>query len=248
MDIQDVLDRLKHPKRGLPALLQGASREGTKTIKEALELLDYFERLQDSVDRLWYELDDNNVLHAKNLERFSGEKDGCDLIAACFAVHAVVNFLRSSPTKSLTTADRRKRFKILDELRQALVDLMEGSGPPPMLRPQPKDRGRRADVSSVLAVKGVLAGLMTCQQRAGMSRHQAAKWISDNMSPKLASRISRKPITARMVEEWLDRFGGKHAEQNAARRAYLIWSHDFPGLTKEKFKAITERIAAGDDF
>jgi hypothetical protein len=52
-----------------------------------------------------------------------------------------------------------------------------------------------------------------------MSRHQAAKGIADNMSPALASRISRKPITARMVEEWLDRFGGKHAEPNAARKA-----------------------------
>jgi len=53
MDIQDVLDRLKHPKRGLPALLQGPSREGTKTIKEALELFDYLELLQWSVDDLW---------------------------------------------------------------------------------------------------------------------------------------------------------------------------------------------------
>ena len=78
-----------------------------------------------------------------------------------------------------------------------------------MLRPQGKNRGRRADVSSVLVLKGILAGLMHRQQRAGLSRYQAAKWIADNMSPKLASVISRQPISAGMVEEWLDRFGGQ---------------------------------------
>ena len=46
MNPQDVFDRLKHPKRGLPALLQDVSRKGSKTIKEALELLDYLELLQ----------------------------------------------------------------------------------------------------------------------------------------------------------------------------------------------------------
>ena len=52
-----------------------------------------------------------------------------------------------------------------------------------------------------------------------------------------------------MVEEWLDRFGGKHAEQDAGRKAYLVWSQDSspltgsPPLTKEQFKTITERMA-----
>jgi hypothetical protein len=246
MNTQDVFDRLKHPKRGLPALLQEVSGKGAKTIKEALELLDYLELLQGSVDDLWYELADNSATRAKSLARFPDDKHGSDLLAAFLAVDAVIDFLRFSPNQSLSTADRHKRLKILGELRQALLDLVEG-GAPTMLRPQLKDRGRRADVSSVLGLKGVLAGLMHCQQRAGMSRHQAAKWIADNMSPKLASRISRKPITARMVEEWLDRFGGKHADQNAARGAYLAWSQSWESLplTKAKFKAMTERIAEG---
>jgi hypothetical protein len=246
MNPQDVFDRLKHPKRGLPSLLQDVSRKGSKTIKEALELLDYLELLQDSVDDLWDKLADNRAFHVKNLARFSDYEHEVDLVAAVLAVDAVVDFLQFSPTKSLGTADRHKRFKILDELRQALRDLSEGGAPAPMLRPQSKGSGRRADVSPVLALKGVLAGLMQRQQRAGMSRHQAAKWIVDNMSPKLASRISRKPITARTVEEWLDRFGGKSAEPNAARKAYLVWSGDSPPLTKERFKTMTERIAAGD--
>jgi hypothetical protein len=247
MNPQDVFDRLKHPKRGLPALLQDVSRKGSKTIKEALELLDYLELLQDSVDDLWDKLADNHVGHLDDLKRFPQDKPSCDLVAAFLAIDAVINFLRFSPGKSLSISDRRKRFKILDELRQALFDLSEGGAPAPMLMPQSKGSGRRADVSSVLAVKGLLAGLMHRQQRVGMSRPQAAKWIVDNMSPKLASRISRKRITPRMVEEWLDRFGGRHAEQNAARKTYLVWSRDDPTpLTKELFKTITERLATGD--
>jgi hypothetical protein len=71
MNTQDVFDRLRDPKRGLPALLQDVSRKGSKTIKEALELLDHIELLQWSVDQLWEDLDDNRALHAKNLARFS---------------------------------------------------------------------------------------------------------------------------------------------------------------------------------
>jgi len=156
MNTQDVFDRLKHPKRGLPALLQDGSRKGAKTIKEALELLDYLEMLQWSVDDLWDELADNDALHAKDLARFSDDKDGCDLIATVRAADAVINFLRFSPSKSISTVERHK---ILDELRRVLFDLFEGGAPAPMLRPQRK-KGRRPDVSSVLSVKGVLAGLM----------------------------------------------------------------------------------------
>jgi hypothetical protein len=128
-------DRLRDPKRGLPALLQDVSRKGSKTIKEALELLDHIELLQWSVDELWEDLDDNRALHAKNLARFSNDKPGCDQVAAVFALIAVINFLRSSPSNSPATAwgDRRKRFKILDEFRQALLDLSEVSAPAPML-------------------------------------------------------------------------------------------------------------------
>jgi hypothetical protein len=243
---QDVFDLLTHAKSGLLALRKGVSRKGAKTVKEALELFDYFELLQDSVDRLWDDLADNAAFRVQNLSRFSEDKQACDLFAAVLAVNAVIDFLRFSPTRSLSIVDRHNRLKIFDELRQALLDLGEGGAPAQMLRPQPKNRGRRADVPSVLSLKGVLAGLMHCQQRAGMSRHQAAKWIADNMSPKLAERISRKPITARMVEEWLDRFGGKYAEQDAGRKAYLLWSQDFRPLTKQLFKTITERLATGD--
>ena len=100
-------------------------------------------------------------------------------------------------------------------------------------------RGRRPDVSLVLGLKGILAGLMERKQREGMTREEAARWIADNTPPKLAARISRKPITARSVEEWRDRFGGKHGPQDTARKAYLVWSQESSQLTKKDFKRIS---------
>jgi hypothetical protein len=245
MSTEDVLNRLDHAKKELAAVLQTAPRKRARGIKEILALLDYFELLQWAVDQLWDDLEDNNVWHADNLSLFSDDKDLCDLIAAVIALDKVIDFLRFSPGMP-SINDRRKRFKILHDLRQVLFDLSEGGAPAPMLRPGSNPSGRPADVSTVLAMKGILAALMHLKQRAGMARLEAAKWIADNVSPKFASRISRKPITPRMVEEWLDRFGGKHAEQDAARKAYLVWSDYSAPLTKERFRTLTERIATGD--
>jgi hypothetical protein len=243
MSTQDVLNRLKHPKRGLPGLLRGGSRKGAKTIKEALELLRYFELLWWSTSELWYQLDHVRVCRERDVARSPADKPACDRVAALLAVDAVISFLQFSPS-SLSTEERRERFESLQKLKTALRDLCEGAAPALMLRPLGSGSGRRADVSSIVGLKGLLAGVMRRQQSAGMSRRQAAKWIVDNISPRLASRISRKPITPRMVEEWLDRYGGKHAEQNIARKAYLVWSDErLSPPTKEEFKAITEELA-----
>ena len=85
------------------------------------------------------------------------------------------------------------------------------------------DNGRPPDSRSILSVKGALAGMMHAEQAAGMSRLKAAKHIANNIAPNLAIRISRKPVTPRAVEEWLDRFGGDHVEDTVARRAYRVW-------------------------
>ena len=246
MNKNDSCAWLDEAKSGLRALGKGTSREDRKAIKQTLELLNYFDLLQGSVDDLWRELSRNSAVHVTKLTRFPDHKQGWDILAAIYALNAVLDFLRFSPSKSVMYEDRYRRFKILDELRQALLDLAEGGAPAPILRSLHKTRGRRADGSLVLAMKGILAALMHRQQCAGMSRHQAAKWIADNMSPKLAVRISQKPITSRVVEEWLDRFGGQHAEHDSGRKAYLVWSQDTSPLTKKLFRTITERIAAGD--
>jgi hypothetical protein len=205
----------------------------------------YFQSLQDAVDELWDNLSDNSKRHASYLIQFPSNRSDCDLVAAAGALRVVLDFLRSSPTNSLDHSDRLSCFRILEELQRALVDLLEGSAPAPILRSRKKRSGRRADVSSTLTLKGIIAGLMQSKIRAGMTRAQAANWIVQNMSPKLAERISTKRVTPRMVEEWLDRFGGKHGEQNAARKAYKVWSQNSPTLTKQKFKKITERLGAG---
>ena len=215
-----------------------------KPLPKSLGRNDYFALLQDAVDNLWDGLAANSEGHANDLTQFPYDRAGCDLLAAIGALQTVLDFLRFSPTKSLEWSDRRKCSRILEELKHALFDLWEGSAPAPILMARKKGKGRRADVSSTLAIKGHLAGLMYCQVHAGMTREQAAKWIVNNMSPKLAPRISRKPTTARMVEEWLDRFGGKHAEQNAAREAYQAWSQDPPKLTKQLLLRFTESLAS----
>lgn len=220
----------------------------TKAIRRRWKRDDYFELLQDAVDTLWDDLAENSTSHADCLTQFPSNRSDCDLLAAIGSLRIVLDFLRFSPTISLEYSDRHNRFRFVEELRQALVDLLEGSAPAPILRARKKRSGRRADVSSTLTLKGILAGLMQCQLRTGMTRAQAANWIAQNMSPRLAKRISTKPVTPRMVEEWLDRFGGEYGEPNAARRAYEVWSQDSPPLTKQKFRRITERLGSGDIY
>jgi hypothetical protein len=96
-----------------------------------------------------------------------------------------------------------------------------------------------------MAIKGALAGMMRTLQDVGTLRDAAANLIARNLSPELTARISRKPITARTVEEWADRFGGDYAEENSGRRAYRTWSRGSLGrpLNGQKIREITERMA-----
>src|SRR4051812_37970764 len=113
--------------------------------------IDHFELLQDAVDKLWDDLEDTSAFYAKLAARFPSEKHNRDLWAAVCSLDAVIQFLRIAPVGNSPSTHDRKHFKILEELRRALFDLSEGGLPAPMLRPQSKGRGRRADVSSVLA-------------------------------------------------------------------------------------------------
>jgi hypothetical protein len=225
-----------------------------KSIKDILKGLDglgldHFDNLQDSLDELWDNLDENSVRHANDLAQFPSDQHGCDLFAAIVALAAVIDFLMFSPRKSSGPDDRHQSLRILLELRRNLVALYEGGALPPMFRSRIKGSGRRADVSSILTIKGILAGLMRRQQCAGMSRSEAASWIANNVSPKLAARLSRTAITPRIVSEWSVRYGGEHGENGVARKAYEVWSHDdHRPLTKQKFKMITERLATGDFY
>jgi hypothetical protein len=110
-----------------------------------------------------------------------------------------------------------------------------------MLLPLRRGSGRRPDVPTVISGKGIIAGMMRVQMTAGMSRDRAAAWIVKHISPKLAVQLSGRPLTARMVTEWLDRYGGNFAEADAGRRSYLIWAKG-EAVSAEKFRDITEKI------
>ena len=241
MNEKSFWDRLTRIQKELPVLLKEVPHNRVRTIKEAIDLLDYLELLHDVFDDLWNSLADNRARHLEDLARFPDEKPNCDLVAAIVALNAAVTFLRYCPKSAIAGRRPYSYLKISEDLSRALSDLSEGGAPAPMLRPL-TIKGRRPDVSLVLGLKGILAGLMERKQREGMTRQEAARWIADNTPPKLAARISRKPITARSVEEWRDRFGGKHAPQDTARKAYLVWSQESSQLTKKDFKRITEGL------
>ena len=241
MNEKSFWDRLTRTQKELPFFLKEVPHNRVRTIKEAIDLLDYLELLHDVFDDLWNELANNWARHEETLARFPDERPYRDLVAIIVALNAVVKFLRLCPKSAITAGRPYSYFKILEKLSQALSHLREGGAPEPMLRPL-TTRGRPPDVSLVLGLKGILAALMDQKQREGMSRGEAARWIADNTPPKLAARISRKPITARMVKEWRDRFGGKQGEQGPARKAYLVWSRDSDQLTKQDFKTITKNL------
>jgi hypothetical protein len=84
---------------------------------------------------------------------------------AAFGTFGATSFRFYAPSAGTAIARRSADFTGL--LRQARFDLTDGGAPVPMLRPQSKDRGRRADVPNVSGLKSVLAGLMHRQQREG---------------------------------------------------------------------------------
>ena len=142
--------------------------------------------------------------HESETNKFPEQMGKVDLGACICALEAVIEFL----------ADRVVSRNLV-HLRSALLEIAAGASPAAMFQPEEHGRrGRRVDAPLVVKAKGMLAGRCKCSRCLGMSRQEAAEWIVRNVSPKLATRISSKPLTARMVEEWLDRFGGTFGERH----------------------------------
>jgi hypothetical protein len=170
-------------------------------------------------------------IHELALASHPGESGEADLVACILALDAVRHFLGVLvPCHTLTL------------LGTGLSELLVVGTSPAMFLPLSRAMGRRSDAAPVMAAKGILAAMMHAQQSAGMSRENAAKWIVRYTSPTLAGRISGKPLTPRMVEEWLDRYGGAFAESNAGRKSYLTWSRS-DAVSAKRFRDITERLA-----
>ena len=221
-EICDDLEKLTRKK------LQGREVE---TIRAAIERLTRFGEIGVELTILNFELAKIDKVHEVEEANDPYEKGKIELVASALALKEVCSFLSMiAPSHSLTL------------LQNALAELVLGGAPAAMFAPLNDLNNRPPDSPSVMAVKGALAGMMHIQQSAGMSREQAAHWIARNISPNLVVRISRKPISARSVEEWLDRYGGDFAANNAGRKSYCTWSRG-EAVSAAKFRDITERMA-----
>jgi hypothetical protein len=215
----------------LERLEKKASSSNAKTIAAALESLRGHIKYIGDLRILAQALIEIQNDHESQIEAFPSYKNQLDLAASILAFDAVIDFLHM-----------RALSPNLLALRTALIELAVGAAPVAMLQAEPRGKGRRVDSPMVGYAKGILAGMMDVQLSTGMSRQEAAQWIARNVSPELARKISSKPITARMVEEWRDRYGGPSGEEGLAREKYLLWRNHDP-VSAQRFREITEQHA-----
>jgi hypothetical protein len=215
----------------LRRLAKKARGRDAKTLAAALGVL--HEHIKDTTDlrTLGHSLIEIENEHEFESEEFQDQGAQVDLGASILALEAVTDFLSG-----------RVVSRNLDHLRTALLEIVAGAAPAAMFQPEEHGKGRRDDSPSVLRAKGLLAGMMEVQCSTGMTRQEAAEWIARNVSRELALRISSKPITPRIVEEWRDRYGGAFGEKGIARDSFLLWrAHD--AVSPRRFREITEHEA-----
>jgi hypothetical protein len=221
--ISDDLRRLGKKLRGRDA----------DAIDAALEALDGFTKITRDLRTLGIKLLAIEDVYERDAAKFPEHLGMVDLFACAMAMKAVKKFLLM-----------RVVSRNLQMLIDGLVEIAMGTPPAAMFHPRDHSKGRRADSLFVMRAKGAVAAEMHVLQSTGMSRQEAAEWIVRHISPNLAARISRKPLTARTVEEWLDRFGGSYAEYNEGRLKYLfISSLRREAISPQRFREITEHMA-----
>lgn len=203
----------------------------SEIVLAAAQELRSVEQVRRDLAFLGDELAEIERLHERALASYPGETGETDLVTCEMALDSVCHFLSVLvPCHNLTL------------LRDGLQVLIAGGATPAMFHPPIRPKGRPVDAPSVMAAKGILAGMMHVQQSTGISRENAAKWIIKNISPTLATRISGKRLTARMIEEWLDRYGGAFPGDSPGSKSYQVWSRGEP-VSPAKFRNITEKIA-----
>ena len=212
--------------------LANKRRDGqdVKTIQEAIEKLMLLQELRSEIRQLAVALLEIEIEHQTFVDQYPDHLGANDLWASTLAIQKVLEFLRPIPSRNLAI------------LRDALVEVLSGASLPAMFHPEYGRRGRRPDAYSIVAAKGIIAGMMQVQMSTGMTRREAARWIVRNVSPSLARRISTKALSPRVIEEWLDRYGGKFAENNSGRERYLLWREHNP-VDPRRFREITDSIA-----
>ena len=221
-ELCDDLRKLKRKLRG----------RDVQTIQVAIRELEALAAIRRDIAWLDDDLAEaDRLLEFQELNDDPNARGKVELVAAALAVKSAYSFASvTSPRRSLKL------------LQNALVDLVSGGTVPAMFFPLRDVTNRPPAPDSIVAIKGALAGIMHVKQSAGMSREEAAKFVARNIVPRLAAQLSRKPLKARTVEEWLDRYGGKSGEKGVGRKTYLMWSRGEP-VTAEKLREITERMA-----
>jgi hypothetical protein len=132
-----------------------------------------------------------------------------DHLSASFeALSAVIGFLNADPMVVKAEATRA-----LFRLYFAIYDLQRGANPKLLCEPTFHD-GREEHVgaptlTSVVLVRAHVAAAVLLLCESGMSRNDAARWLTAELDRSKIRQPNGKPINARLVLRWRDELNGK---------------------------------------
>ena len=144
---------------------------------------------------------------------------------ASMALECVLDFLKSAGFSSVTL---KRLSTILRELNEGHVH--------PLLTP-PKIPHRKADSLSTLKRKAVAAAAMQLYMDAGASKDKAASKVAKALQKTLFHSYGGKPISARTIANWRDRYVGCYDNADPAAYAFQrlldMMRGSFPTPTKQ---------------
>jgi len=186
--------------------------------------LEVLTQMEATLERIKEELKGIDHTHQEDVKRNRWAADSVDLAAGALALMVVRDGLREVGIYSDS----------LDRLFSGLQDLHMGASPAGMFLAT-ESKNRRPDAANIQFAKGAVAAIVEAKQKVGrLGREGAAKWVLKNISTDLCGRLSIKPITARTLIEWLDRYGGKSGGLGPGRSAFLQYSRVFLKLSDIK--------------
>lgn len=195
----------------------GGLRGSINLLQELLSLFWDLNRRLDEIDEHQAALALEIEKHPEAVDARGADLPTNELGAAETALEEVLAMIGSRGARSIA----------LNRLHHALFGLIHGASPAAMLTAAETD-GRPVDCPTVQYAKGMLgAALHVRQKMSGESRAAAAAWVVKHTSRELSRRLSRKPITSRVVIEWLDRFGGEHGSLGDGRAGFVYWEKGF---------------------
>jgi hypothetical protein len=104
----------------------------------------------------------------------------------------------------------------LARLLSELAALTAGASPSRMLAPA-VTRHRRPDAPAIEGIKGRLAAIMECRQKAGLTRKADGEWVVRHTPAKLKRRLGLDSRAT--VDSWLVKWGGQRGTVPGSGRA-----------------------------